>query len=710
MKNLYKSVLVIAAAALTFASCQKETLPEQSTLKTVNFVAQTLETKTAFGTPSGTTYPTLWTATDSLVKVATNLANAKDANVSAASDGKSATFSLTMTAPEAESFVFDAVSPAAAYVGISATKGWNLNIPTTQTPSANSVDPLAQILFAESASFSSFPENVDLSFSHFTAYGKLNIKNLKSGAAVSSVTLTAETNWAGRWNCNPADGTATENSASATIAINTTSTSNIWFGCAPVDLGGKTIKVTVATDKGNFEKTINIPSGKKFESGKIAEFTVNFSGVEPKADAIYSLVTSTDALTFGSEVIIVGFGDKGTVALSTTQNNNNRGTAGVTVESDKVKNPSDGVQVFTLEFGELGNSVAFYDGEGDPDAKDKIEVGYIYAASSSNNYMRTEKVLSKNSSFEVKIAGGVATITAQGEFTRNVIQYNEGNTCFSCYASASQKPVKIFKKDGSGTSQKIINGEIEKPVGKTYASLAALVAAGEPTGETVTVTLTDEVITGFYIATSSSTGEKFKNGVYFNVGGREIEIYCKGAPAEWEVGGKVSGTLTCPWKSYNGTWELTPSSYAGLTYKDGGSTPPTPPVTGGTTVTKSISEISGTTTNGAKVSSMTLDSVISATASDAGNNGKVYSDGAQWRFYQADGGTLTISASGSHELASVKLTYTNDKGGVMLYGSETVASGTPVAVSGKSVTFSVGNSGSATNGQVRITEIEVSYN
>ena len=700
MKNLYKSVLVIAAAALTFASCQKETLPEQSTLKTVNFVAQTLETKTAFGTPSGTTYPTLWTATDSLVKVATNAANAKDAHVSAASDGKSASFSLTMTAPEAESFVFNALSPAAAFVGVSTNNNtWNLTIPTTQTPSANSVDPLAQILVAKSASFSSFPENVDLSFSHFTAYGKLNITNLKSGAAVSSVTLTAESNWAGRWYCNLADGTAAENSASATIAINTTSTSNIWFGCAPVDLGGKTIKVTVATDKGNFEKTITIPSGKKFESGKIAEFTVNFSGVEPKADAFYSLVTSTDALTVGSEVIIVGFGDKGTAALSTTQQPNNRAAAGVTVESDKVKNPSDGVQVFTLGFGELGNSVAFSTG-----------AGYIYAASSGNNYMKTEENLSKNSSFEVKIAGGVATITAQGEFTRNVIQYNESSTCFSCYGSASQKPVKIFKKDGSGTSQKIINGEIEKPVGKTYASLAALVAAGEPTGETVTVTLTDEVITGFYIATSSSTGEKFKNGVYFNVGGREIEIYCKGAPAEWEVGGKVSGTLTCPWKSYNGTWELTPSSYAGLTYKDGGSTPPTPPVTGGTTVTKSISEISGTTTNGAKVSSMTLDSVISATASDAGNNGKVYSDGAQWRFYQADGGTLTISASGSHELASVKLTYTNDKGGVMLYGSETVASGTPVAVSGKSVTFSVGNSGSATNGQVRITEIEVSYN
>lgn len=563
MKNLYKSVLVIAAAALTFASCQKETLPEQSTLKTVNFVAQTLETKTAFGTPSGTTYPTLWTATDSLVKVATNAANAKDAHVSAASDGKSASFSLTMTAPEAESFVFDAVSPAAAYVGISATKGWNLNIPTTQTPSANSVDPLAQVLFAESASFSSFPENVDISFSHFTAYGKLNIKNLKSGAAVSSVTLTAETNWAGRWNCNPADGTASENSASATIAINTTSTSNIWFGCAPVDLGGKTIKVTVATDKGNFEKTITIPSGKRFESGKIAEFTVNFSGVEPKADAVYSLVTSTDALTVGSEVIIVGFGDKGNVALSTNQQKNNRATAGVTVESDKVMNPSDAVQVFTLGFGKLGNSVAFDTG-----------AGYIYAASSSENYLRTENELSSNSSFEVKIDGGVASITAQGSNTHNILMYNEKSSCFSCYGSATQKPVKIFKKDGSGTSQKIINGEIEKPVGKTYASLAALVAAGAPTaeGENVTVTLSDEEIVDIYV-----TGSGYRNGVFVNAGGQKIEIFCYDVPEDWKIGGKISGTVTCLWVLYGGsTWELKPSSWSAFTYKDddGGTTPP----------------------------------------------------------------------------------------------------------------------------------------
>ena len=575
MKNLYKSVLVIAAAALTFASCQKETLPEQSTLKTVNFVAQTLETKTAFGTPSGTTYPTLWTSNDSKVKVAINGTNAKDADLSAASDGKTATFSLQVKNPSAESYIFDVVSPASAALSITAEKGWNISVPTTQAPLANSVDENAQVLTASSKSFSTFPEEVSLNFNHFTAYGKLTISNLQSGASVSSITLTAESNWAGRWNYK--DGVATENSASATITLNTTSTSDVWFACAPVDLGGKTIKVTVATDKGNFEKTITIPSGKKFESGKIAEFSVNFSGVEPKADAIYSLVTSTDALTVGSEVIIVGFGDKGTAALSTTQNTNNRGTAGVTVESDKVKNPSDGVQVFTLEFGELGNSVAFYDGEGDPDAKDKIEVGYIYAASSSSNYMKTEKVLSKNSSFEVKIDGGVATITAQGEFTHNVLQYNEGSTCFSCYGSASQKPVKIFKKDGSGTSQKIINGEIEQPVGKTYASLAALVAAGEPTGETVTVTLTDEVITRFYEATSSSTGEKFKNGVYFNVGGREIEIYCKSVPAEWEVGGKVSGTVTCPWKVYtDGTWELCPTDWKAFTYKSG-STPVTPP-------------------------------------------------------------------------------------------------------------------------------------
>ena len=101
---------------------------------------------------------------------------------------------------------------------------------------------------------------------------------------------------------------------------------------------------------------------------------------------------------------------------------------------------------------------------------------------------------------------------------------------------------------------------------KVFASLEALLAAITPTteGVEVTVTLTNEVIKDFYKSGSST------NGIALNVpyqgGVKEIEIYCNNVPAEWVKGGKVSGTITCPWKLYNSTWELCPTAWTELTY------------------------------------------------------------------------------------------------------------------------------------------------
>ena len=101
---------------------------------------------------------------------------------------------------------------------------------------------------------------------------------------------------------------------------------------------------------------------------------------------------------------------------------------------------------------------------------------------------------------------------------------------------------------------------------KVFASLEALLAAITPTteGVEVTVTLTNEVIQDFY------TSGSYRNGIALNVpyqgGVKVIEIYCKDVPAEWVKGGKVSGTITCPWKLYNSTWELCPTAWTELTY------------------------------------------------------------------------------------------------------------------------------------------------
>lgn len=135
------------------------------------------------------------------------------------------------------------------------------------------------------------------------------------------------------------------------------------------------------------------------------------------------------------------------------------------------------------------------------------------------------------------------------------------------------------------------------------------------------------------------------------------------------------------------------------------------PAAGEVTIVKKISEISGTTTNGTVVSSMTMDDVITLSASSDGNTGKVYSNGADWRFYQNGSGKLTISAKEGYELKSATITFTNDKSGTFIYSDNVIESAKSVSLSGNSAVFSVGclSSNTKNNGVIKISEISVTY-
>ena len=112
--------------------------------------------------------------------------------------------------------------------------------------------------------------------------------------------------------------------------------------------------------------------------------------------------------------------------------------------------------------------------------------------------------------------------------------------------------------------------------------------------------------------------------------------------------------------------------------------------------------------NDTKYTSVTIDENVTATASGGGNTGKYYTSGTNWRFYQNESAQLTISTT-SGTLSSITVTFSVNNGGTLKYGGSAITSGTAVAVSGTSAEFSVGNSGNATNGQVRITAISVTY-
>lgn len=113
--------------------------------------------------------------------------------------------------------------------------------------------------------------------------------------------------------------------------------------------------------------------------------------------------------------------------------------------------------------------------------------------------------------------------------------------------------------------------------------------------------------------------------------------------------------------------------------------------------------------------SLSLDGVVTMSTSGDKNCGSFWpiSSGSstyEWRLYQNKGGNITITAASGYTLQSVKITFNiKNTGTLVKTDSSTLTSGTADEVSGNTVTYTVGNSGSATNGQVLVRGIEVIY-
>lgn len=145
----------------------------------------------------------------------------------------------------------------------------------------------------------------------------------------------------------------------------------------------------------------------------------------------YVLVEDVATLTAGMQVIIANTDNK--VAMGEDRGNN-RGVVSVSI-SDKTLTPAGGVEIFTLEEGTTNGTFAF-----------KTSAGYLYAASSSSNYLKTQTTKDANGSWKITITNGVASIIAQGSNSRKMMQYNSSSSLFACYATTTtnQKPVSLY--------------------------------------------------------------------------------------------------------------------------------------------------------------------------------------------------------------------------------------------------------------------------
>ena len=444
----------------------------------VHFVADEIETRTVFGeavTSGGqTSFPTLWTDNDSQIAVSLNLNPAKGATVTPAADYKSATFDADFSQSEVSApFTFYALSPYSAYVGASSShRGYHFNIQAGQTPLATSCDEAAQVMVAsrDVESIADF-SGVDLHFSHVTAYGRMTLKNmnLPEGARILSIDVTASEPFAGQFYYDFENNALEQDSPSRTVSLRTDNitveagtSSDIWFACAPADLGGGTLKVDVNTTTGVLSRTVQIGAGKlAFQRGRISKFGVNMeSAVFTPVSDRWVLVTDASTLAAGDEIIITNSATAGAAyAMSTTQNNNNRGRVAVSIAQDTdgqmiVQSPGSTVEALKLISG-------YYQGYYYLQEATSTTGRYLYTTNSSNNnYFRStspnEASSSNNRAFsnwKIVIASSAAYISSYGSYKSSGVNYYKqirynASGIFSAYGSKSQS---MWDGNSSGT-------------------------------------------------------------------------------------------------------------------------------------------------------------------------------------------------------------------------------------------------------------------
>lgn len=143
----------------------------------------------------------------------------------------------------------------------------------------------------------------------------------------------------------------------------------------------------------------------------------------------FTLVTDAAQLTIGDSIVIA----YENYAMGASAGNY-RYKTDIMVSGNTITYLADDVQIVLLEEGVIEGTYAFNVGN-----------GYLAATSTSKNYVTTATNLDANGSWTITIKDALATVKAQGDKTRNTLQYNTGSPRFSCY-TGNQEPVTIYAK------------------------------------------------------------------------------------------------------------------------------------------------------------------------------------------------------------------------------------------------------------------------
>ena len=192
---------------------------------------------------------------------------------------------------------------------------------------------------------------------------------------------------------------------------------------------GSIATVDNGTVKAVAEGSATITATSTDDNTKYATCAITVTAGTNFAAGDWTLVKDVAELTAGSYVIIAAA--EFDYAMLSYSSGNNCSSKAAKKSGDLLTYDAD-FGIFEIKAGNVENTIALFD--------DKNE-NYLYAASSSNNYLKAEETLTNNSSWSASVtSAGVASLTAQGTNTHNILKYNSASDQkkFSAYGSSNQ--------------------------------------------------------------------------------------------------------------------------------------------------------------------------------------------------------------------------------------------------------------------------------
>ena len=426
MKNIFKSLMLVAVAAMGFA-CQEKVedfTPERANEVVMTITADVEETRTYIDEANKVVK---WSAGDQL-KVIENSATYRTTNSATIdADGK-AQFTVSFPAnTSASEFTYDAIFPASAVVEDEAEKvnveKIKVIVKDQQKPTATSFDPQADMLVANKVVTSAQPTELNMQFKRLVAMGKMTLKNMPEDAKIAQVVFTAGANdgVAGRNYVNATTGKVSEYGYFGKTNVLTMSydeaisTRDIYFVCNPFAMeAGETFKVKVVCEDKTYNKDFTIADGRSltFTEGNLGTFSVDMTG---------ATVETTFSFADGNYAVIAKSGSKYYAMKGVKGSGDFMSSSEVTYDGAATFSTDDETLVWTIASADGGYTFQ------------NNESKYLYWASGNYAYLGNAQTLTIT-----PIDGTNTYYVAVKETPERVLSYNASNPRFAFYGNKNQ--------------------------------------------------------------------------------------------------------------------------------------------------------------------------------------------------------------------------------------------------------------------------------